>query len=375
MSDMGDLIRQTVGAAKAGNVEAVTQESTPAHDTGSDDETVAVASEGLDTSSHSVNTSDPTERESNAKDEDPAASAKDTEGSDSKATGDKETITVTDHKGKRQITVDFSDRAKTKKAYELAAGARKWQAERDQATKEAKEVGEKASKLEQRFNVLEETWKNEGVDGIIKLLSDGKQSLDTVYKERAEREARRLSADPAELAKMDFEEKLAAEQRERAKLQKRIEESEKKIGADKEAAELRNQEAIVHPAFDKFRFEGKLGNEDQELMLDEMMWKRATAKFDEYKEQGIALTPSIVEREFKAMQVALSSMIKQKADTKAAAALEKRKIAATENAQRRVASGMGTSKEEREAHEALATGDMRSFFGNIGKHGKFFRNK
>ena len=173
---------------------------------------------------------------------------------------------------------------------------------------------------------------------------------------------------------MDADERIAVQQREHAKLQRQFDELRTKVEKDTTTSEVKNRESTVHPAFDKFRFDGKLGNEDQELMLDEMMWKRATAKFDEYEGQGIALTPQIVEREFKKMQVTLSSMIKEKAEAKATESLEKRKVAATENAQKKVRSGFTRSKEEDEAHAALATGDMRSFFGNISKYGKHFKN-
>ncbi len=367
-SSMLELMHQGVALERAGkSATELVKDVTPGGEDASNG-TMAYASEGMnDEDSVSVNTNDPDVQREATEEAEPAASESKPK---EEVTGDKEVITVTDNKGKRQITVDFNDRAKVKKAFELAAGARKWQAERDTAAKKATELETKLSDLQRRWDLLEGAWREEAEDGVIKLLSDGKRNVDTVYKERAEREAQKLSASPAELAKMEFEERLATEQKARQKIEKEMESFKESITKDKTAAEEKVRESVVNPAFDKYRFDGKLGNDEQELMLDEMMWTRAGKALDEYSAQGIPLTPALVEREFKKMQVALASMVKAKVDKQVTETLEKKKVAATESAQRKVTQGFKRGKDEEEGRNLLASGDIRGFFSNFGKYTK-----
>lgn len=367
MSSLAGLITQAAQAERSGAGAESLVTDTP----NNQPEEAAYAMVGDDTET-SVDTSDQDVRSGEAAESGESAEAK--KGEPQQSDSMKEEIEVTDQNGRRKITIDYADKEKTKKAYQLAAGMRKFQAERDQALKKLEPTEKELTAYKQRFELLETTWREKGFDGLVQLLTDGKQNEESWYKARKEREDRRAMASPAELERMDLEEAQHKKDAEIAALAKKMADLEQNVKTEREQAETAKLEATVHPAFDKYRFEGKLGSEADELLLDEMMWSRATKQFDEYKAQGVALTPELIEREFKRQNVALSKLIKQQAEDKASKVIERKKADATEHAQRRVKQGMSSSKEEKEARDMLANGDTMGFFRNIGKYGKYFKN-
>ena len=84
-------------------------------------------------------------------------------------------------------------------------------------------------------------------------------------------------------------------------------------------------ESTVHPSFDRYRFADKLGDANTEAMFDEMLWNSALKRLEPYEEKGIPLTSDLVEKEFKAVSVALRKQINVQAEKKAAKAVAQRK--------------------------------------------------
>ena len=287
---------------------------------------------------------------------------------ENKASTDKEDIFISDDKGRRKITVDYSDRAKIKKAFELAAGMRKFQTERDQLKTSASELTKKVDVYKTRFEALEKAWNEpDGINAVIKLLSDGKKDLTSIVQERQQRANRRAKADPAELAAMDFEEQLVKEKAERLQLAQKFEELQGNVNKTAAETEVKRRESMVHPVFDKYSFEGKLGNDDDEYMLNEMMWTRAGRKLDEYETSGVPLSKELVEKEFKAQHVAISRVIKKQAEEKAASAVNKQRDNATQSAQTRVSQSMNSmTTSQKSAMDELNKGNLRGFFKRMG---------
>ena len=124
---------------------------------------------------------------------------------------DIEELTITDHKGRRQIKVDFNDREKLKKYVQMAALARKMQAERDSGNEKFKQASAEHAELKETWGKFENAWGDGGREGIISLLdlvnseNGGYDSfIETEYKRMRAKE----DATPSELARIELEEKL-----------------------------------------------------------------------------------------------------------------------------------------------------------------------
>ena len=169
----------------------------------------------------------------------------------SPASTGKESIVVTDEKGKRKIEVDFNNKDQIKKYVQMAHGARKWQAERDQALTKAKDVESKYSELRSNWDILEQTYQSSGVEGLIDLL-EGKQGAFSEWeKSRIDRYEALKKASPAERELFEAREREAIRQREIERIRKENEDFRTKISQEREQAELRSLESTVHPVFDR----------------------------------------------------------------------------------------------------------------------------
>lgn len=279
-------------------------------------------------------------------------------------------VFVTDDKGRRKVKVDYNDKGKVKKAFELAAGMRKFQAERDKANTALETAKTELAEYQKRFAKLEEAWEQGKEDGIIRLLSGNQRSLDHVIQERNEYLKRRESADPAELARMDAEELARSKDSAIQKMEARLKEMEAKQEQNLVLAEQQKMEAMTYPAFDKFRFTGKVGDQEAATTLDEMMWTKATRAFDEYASQGVNITPEVVEREFKRLHGLLSRTIKQEAEKKVSSTIEQKKASALGMAQKQMTNAMTSKSYGQKAQDALNQGDIKSFFRNITRKSK-----
>lgn len=284
-------------------------------------------------------------------------------------TSAKEVITVTDEQGRRRrLEIDYSDRAKIRRAHELAAGARKWQAERDQALGREKELTGRVSS----YDLMEKAWAERGEEGVVDLLAGRKGA----YQERIQRQMERAkflaNASPEEVQALKDREEGEANRKRIEAQEKRTQELEKKLVEKEEAFEMRALESQVHPVFHKHRFAGRLGNEAQEQMLDEMLWNTTLKRLEPYDEQGI-LSPELFEREFAAASRNIRQLIGNQADKKVARTVAQKKQEATENVQAKVMSGYSAGGEAKEARDLVNSGNTRGLLKNWSKMGKYFK--
>lgn len=283
----------------------------------------------------------------------------------------KESIVVTDEKGKRKIEVDFNNKDQLKKYVQMAHGARKWQAERDQALTKAREVEGKYGELRSNWDVLEQTYQNSGVEGLIDLLEGRNGAFSEWEKSRLDRYEALKKASPAERELFEAREREAARQREIERIRKENEDFRTKVSQEREQAELRSLEGNVHPVFDRYRFADKLGDSDTEQMFDEMLWTSALKRLEPYEEKGL-LTPDLIEKEFKAVSTALRKRINIQAEKRAAKAVEQKKREATENVQAAVSSGYRSTPVAKEAEDLIKNGNLGALFKGWGKYSKAF---
>jgi hypothetical protein len=285
----------------------------------------------------------------------------------------KESVVVTDEKGKRKIEVDFNNKDQIKKYVQMAHGARKWQAERDQALGKAKEVESKYSELRSNWDILEQTYQSSGVEGLIDLLEGRNGAFNEWEKSRIDRYEALKKASPAERELFEAREREAVRQREIERIRKENEDFRTKVSQEREQAELRSLEGNVHPVFDRYRFADKLGDSDTEQMFDEMLWTSALKRLEPYEEKGIPLTQDLIEKEFKTVSTALRKRINVQAEKRAAKAVEQKKREATENVQAAVSSGYRSTPVAKEAEDLIKNGNIGALFKGWGKYGKAFK--
>lgn len=332
------------------------------------------------TDSSSISASDSTmdevEGESDPSKADESKAASGTPDGTQKPSADKETITVSDDQGnKRKVEIDYTNRAGIKKAFELMHGARKWQAERDRATATEKEIRAKYETDRKVLDALESAFEQRGELGVIDLIA-GKQGASEEFIKRQIERARFLEkASPAEKEQLAQKERLEQLEKDLKRQETEGQKREDRIKADKDQADLHALASRVHPTFEKYRFDGKLGDEATEDMFDQMLWNTAMANLKPYEEKGLEITRQLVDKEFRNVSAALSKRINMQAEKKATKAVEQKKTEATENAQSatNAAYKKGGSLGA-EARDLINKGDFKSLISNWGKYGKALRS-
>ncbi len=285
----------------------------------------------------------------------------------------KEVITISDDKGRRKVEVDFNNREQLKKYVQMAYGARKWQAERDQAIGSRKEIEAKLTERERDWQSLESAFQ-QGPEHLVDLLAGRKGAFDEYVAQRQQRHDLK-QRDPEAFAALEMREELERQKRENDKIRKDNESFKKTVTEERDAAEMRAMEARVHPVFEKYRFADKLGDATDEHMFDEMLWNSALKRLEPYEEQGLDLTPDLIDREFRSVAQAIRKRIGVQAEKKATKVVEQKKQEATENAQAKVMSGYTKGGSADEARKLLNNGDIKGILKNWGRLGSAFGNK
>jgi hypothetical protein len=157
---------------------------------------------------------------------------------------------------------------------------------------------------------------------------------------------------------MDWEERLAAERRERERLAKQFEETRLSAEQQREQAELAKLESQFHPVFDKFRLAGKLGDPEAEAMLDETLWLQGLKKLKAIPDDE-ELTTADIRKAFSEVAAKMSKTINKKVEGKVQETIVKKQREATENAQAAVRSGTQQSADEEGFRNKVKSGDVR----------------
>ena len=231
-----------------------------------------------------------------------------------------------------------------------------------------KAVREKYESDRRVLDALETAFSENGELGVIDLIA-GKAGASQEFIQKQLDRARYLeSASPEEVDRLTQKERNEKLEKEIAKIRAEGQTREQRVVQEREAAELAALESRVTPAFEKYRFDGKLGDADDEAMFDQMLWDQARKKLEPYEEKGVALTKELVEQAFRETATRLRNRIGATVDKKTAEVVEGRKQAAAENVQHSVTSGYKKGGARAEAEDLIGKGDFRSLFGNFGKY-------
>lgn len=245
---------------------------------------------------------------------------------------DVEYIEVTGESGRTKLKIDWSDRESIKKAVSMAAGARKWQAERDQLKSKYEGLAKEAGEYKESWAQVEAAFKGNGVAGLVDLF-EGRQGAYEEWRQReVDKELMRRDATPAELERLEMVERMEKLQRESSRMKQEAEQKELTAKAAAEAAVRDRLEASVNPAFDAVRFAGTLGDESLETRLDKGVWSDAMDTLAEVEEKygPEAITPQLARKVFKESAESVRKALQVQAKKEAAAATTARRAEAQE---------------------------------------------
>lgn len=272
-----------------------------------------------------------------------------------------EEVYATDDTGKIKIQVDYQDRAKIKRAYQMEASARKYKSERDRLAQTAKELQE----VKKTYDSLNDTYKQDGVLGLVKMLG-GQEALEEYVSSRIAKEQELAAMSPDERAAYDRDEELNRLRLERDAAKQAAEDEAKRI---QELTEQREREALeskLHPAFDRYRMAGQLGNEEHEDLMDSLIWRRSLDAIDALPE-GTDVTHQVVGKIFKRESEKVKSLLGEQVKRKSAKQAQTRKVAAAESVQVATKKGTSSNSKEERIESLLKSGNVldaaKAFFG------------
>ena len=373
----GQSVREVVDGGGAPDEVEYAGSSRPVED---DDETVAVRAEhdsaldslfgGSDADESSQDT-DEKDAQSETVDSEESTTDEETEPSDENV----EYVRVTDAEGRRRrVKIDYTDKDSIRKAYRQAAGFRKFQAERDQLREELDTYRSTVSEKVESYDSLDAAYRERGVEGVIDLL--GGDSAEDMKRELAQQYLDYQNASAEERALIDERRERERVARTASKRDKELEELREQMEKQREDTELRQIQSRVNPAFDRYRFAGKLGDADAEHTLDEMLWNTALRRLEPLEERYGADIPShLVEREMRSAAVRIRKLIGKQSEKQVKRTVEKKKQEATEQVQTQVSRGRNISNTESEARDLIKNGNLSAVLTNWGKYGKIFSGR
>jgi hypothetical protein len=277
-----------------------------------------------------------------------------------------EFIKVTDHRGRKvNLKVDYADKDKIKRAYSLAAGARKWQAERD----DLQRWKDDNSKSIENWGTISSVYEDSGIDGLINFL-EGDGGVDKYLETKNQEREFFNSASPEQLEAYQLKQAQSQKDRELEKLRKEIDDIKNGQQSQKEEQELSSLKSEIYPVFDKYRFAGKLGNPTHENMLDEMLWSSAMKQLEGFPED-MEVTSQQVQKIFRDYSNNLRTLVNKEAEKKVTKTVAKKKRSATENAQKKAVKGM--NQPSKTANDLIREGRIGDLFRMASKNKNFVR--
>lgn len=289
---------------------------------------------------------------------DSQTTAPDEEAQKEASVGDIEEITFTDHKGRRTVKVDFSDRDKVKKLASLAYGSRKFQVERDQARQEIAKEREEKQKLAADMTKFESIYEKQGLRGLAIML-EGQEGLDKLLGDIQAEKERWSEMTPAErnaeIRVRELESQTSKEQALREDYEKRL----KELDERNKAADEKTFESKLHPSFDRYRYHGKLGDSVAEHKLDKALWADVMENLQPYVDKDVEITQAMIDKEFRKARSEWDKTVNKQVDKKTKVAVQKAKNNAQSKAQATVSKGMQTSSASEQFKKDINSGNIR----------------
>lgn len=289
----------------------------------------------------------------------------DSKNSSEKGDEDIEFIKVTDDEGrKKRFKVDFTDKDSIRKAFKQAAGMRKFQKERDTARTELTDIQGKYQELNDVYSKLNSAWEEGGVKAVVSLLGQGEEAWSEAVNEELKHRDYLANLTPNEKMQLEAQKEREKFQRELEMERKQREVFQAKIAEKEEQAALQSLESKLHPAFDRYRFAGKLGDEVIEHQFDEAVWNKVTQRLAEYPD-NIELTQAIVDKEFRTVANNFRKMVNMQTEKKVQKTIERKKSEASQRAQVAAKKGLSSNADTRKFVEDMKSGNIKDSFMSV----------
>lgn len=282
------------------------------------------------------------------------------EGTEEATDSQKETstdfITVKGPDGRPQkIKIDYNDKDSIKRVYAMAAGARKWQAERDNLAREREVLSTKAEKFEQ----LNKIFKESGPEGLLDTLTAEEGGFQKFIDKKIEEREWQRNATPEELALHQSELAKRNRDKEYDRLKQEFEELKQSQIQSQEVAEIKALESQVNPVFDKYRFAGKLGNAQEEHKLDKFLWNEAMENLQNLPDDT-DITPELIMKEFRDTAQSIRKIINKQVDKQVTKAVDQKKKTAMETAQAQAIKGYASNKSDKDMRQSLKSPNVNT---------------
>lgn len=294
--------------------------------------------------------------------EETSLSSKPTETPESKKLStDTEVIWVKDENGKKvKLEVTYADKLKIRDAFVKAAGMRKFQAERDLTRKEKADLQTKFDALSADFGKLDSVFREKGAKGLFETLA-GPGAWDDAVKSELRRRDEIAQMSPHELEQLKSREREDLFAKEKADLDKRYKDAEARLQELDNKAQTKTLESKLNPAFEKYRFSGKLGDADAEHAIDEAIWTKVTNNLAQYPDE-VDLSQALIDKEFRSVSALYRKVIDKQTDVKLKQAVDKQKSSAAAKAEVAVKKGMTVSSAESDMAADIKNSNWSSIF-------------
>jgi hypothetical protein len=187
--------------------------------------------------------------------------------------------------------------------------------------------------------VTSRSFKEKGAKGIFEQLG-GQGAFDKAVEDELVRREKLALMSPEEKFQHQFQEREKGYQTEKAEIERKYSEMQQRIEAEKEAAAAESIKSQLLPAFDKYRYAGKLGNDVAESKIDKAIWNEVRENLADLVDKGANLTPSLIEREFRTASSVYSKLVNSQVDAKLKQTVAKKKEDAAQKAQLTVKKGL-----------------------------------
>jgi hypothetical protein len=319
--------------------ESSAEEETISEETSTDED--SGTSEGEESSEEEV------EQDEQSEQDDPKAKA-------SKEEDHVEYVYATGPKGRRKIKVDYSNKDMIKRAFQKAVAADLYRNERDSVKKTQSEWKEKV----ETFDRLNEVFGAKGAEGVVELLA-GSEGIEQLIQKKIEERERAAKMTPEEKRQAEVQREIEARESKAQKLERELEEIRQKMKDKEEQSQVKEMESLVYPAYERYNFSGRLGNEEHEYKLNRLMWQQAEEAIESLPEDT-PLTKALVDKIYRESARDVQALIGERAKSVSKKAAVKRKVAATEAVQVAATKGMSPESRKDKLQRAMEGGDVRS---------------
>lgn len=281
--------------------------------------------EVLETSGDDVVEVDSEEQEASAGDEQsPTAEVEAASNDADKAI---EEIWVDDGKGRKKVQIDYTDKASIKKYAEMAYGMRKFQRERDQLTEWKKQVEPELTELKGAWDALEKAYEVDGVRGLINLLSAKENAYDEHIQQVLNEANLRQNGSEEEIARFEAKQEAERIRKENERMQKELQKQIEEQRNAQETAQLKVLQDKMTSAYNKWSFEGKLGDAELEEQYNTALWELSRQRLKEIPETE-ELTTAKINTVFQEVASRFNKAVVSQTQKKVAATVQKKKDAA-----------------------------------------------